>query len=191
MEKEKKVSMAIACPECGKKAVMTEFIKEIPFFGKTLFSNLKCTECNFNLNDISSDEEKTPSKFSVKISSEKDLTVKIVKSSTSTVKVPELGVRIEPTPSSEGYFTNIEGLLNKIKDSLSFSSLEEEEKDSKKLKEKLLEKIEQARNTKISFTVIIEDPFGNGALIGEKVKKESLKEKEVSELKTRMKFLGH
>lgn len=186
---EKKVSMAIDCPKCKAKAVMTETIIEIPFFGKTLFSNLKCKECSFNLNDVSAEEEKDPMRFTVKISSEKDLTVKIVKSSSSTVKIPELGIRIEPTPSSEGYFTNIEGLLNKILDSLSFSSFEEQEKDAEKVKQKLTKQIEQAKNAKIPFTVIVEDPFGNGALIGEKVKKEDLSEKEVFELKKRMSFL--
>ena len=188
---EKSVSMAIDCPKCKEKAIMTETIIEIPFFGKTLFSNLRCKKCGFNLNDVSSDSEKPPTRFTVKIESEKDLTTKIVKSSTSTVKIPELGVRIEPTPSSEGYFTNIEGLLNKILDSLSFTVFEEEEQDAKKLKEKLTKKIEQAKNAEISFTVIIEDPFGNGALIGEKVKKESLTEKQLFELKKRMSFLGH
>jgi len=184
--------MVIECPECKGKALMTEFIKEIPFFGRTLFSNLSCKECNFNLNDISSDSEKQPTKYSVQINSEKDLSVKIVKSSTSTVQVPELGVRIEPTVNSQGYFTNIEGLLNKIEESLSFTaSLEEEEKDAKDLKEKLFKKINDAKNVKFTFTVIVEDPFGNGALIGKKVKKELLNKKQLSELKTRMSFLEH
>jgi len=188
---EKTVSMVIACPNCKGKAVMTESIIEIPYFGKTLFSNLRCQECSFNLNDISSDSEKPPTRFSVKISSEKDLTTKIVKSSSSTVKIPELGVRIEPAPASEGYFTNIEGLLNKILDSFSFTYFEEEEKDAKKLKEKLIKQIEQAKTAKFFFTVIVEDPFGNGALISDKAKKEKLNEKEVFELKKRMSFLGH
>ncbi len=189
---EKKVSMAIECPCCKGKAVMTESIMEIPFFGRTLFSNLKCSECGFNLNDVSSDEEKIPLRFTVKIESEKDLTVKIVKSSTSTIKIPELGVRIEPTPSSEGYFTNIEGLLNKVENALSFTSFEEEEEhDSGKLKEKITKKIQEAKQAKIHFTVIIEDPFGNGALIGKKTQKQNLTEKEVFELKKRMSFLDN
>ena len=120
------------------------------------------------------------------------MSVKIVKSSTSTVQVPELGVRIEPTVNSQGYFTNIEGLLNKIEESLSFTaSLEEEEKDAKDLKEKLFKKINDAKNAKFPFTVIVEEPFGNGALIGKKVKKELLNKKQLSELKTRMCFLDH
>jgi len=188
---EKNVSMVIDCPKCKAKAVMTESIIEIPFFGKTLFSNLRCSKCNFNLNDVSSDSEKKPAKFSVKISSEKDLYTKIVKSSTSTVIVPELGVRIEPTPASEGYFTNIEGLLNKIDESISVSAFSEEEVDAKELRKKLIKKINEAKNAKIPFTVIVEDPFGNAALIGEKVKKESLTEKELFDLKKRMSFLEH
>jgi zinc finger protein len=186
---EKNVSMAIDCPKCNAKALMTESIIEIPFFGKTLFSNLRCNKCNFNLNDVSSDSEKEPAKFSIKISSEKDLYTKIVKSSTSTVIIPELGVRIEPTPASEGYFTNIEGLLNKIDESISVAVFSEEEKDAGTLRKKLLEKISQAKEAKFPFTVIIEDPFGNGALIGKKVKKQFLTKKELFELKKRMSFL--
>ncbi len=188
---EKSVSMVIDCPQCKGKAVLTESIIEIPLFGKSLFSNLRCNKCNFNLNDVSSDSEKEPFRFSAKISSEKDLTVKIVKSSTSTVKIPELGIRIEPAPASQGYFTNIEGLLNKIDESISVFAFSEEEKDAKNLRKKLLQKIQEAKNAKFPFTVIVEDPFGNGALLGKKVKKEKLSEKEVFELKTRMNFLEH
>ncbi|MFH1664278.1 MAG: ZPR1 zinc finger domain-containing protein [archaeon] len=186
---EKKVSMAIECPECKGKAVMTELIKEIPFFGRTLFSNLRCTECSFNLNDVSSDEEKKPMRFTARIESEKDLFTKIVKSSTSTVFVPEIGARIEPTVNSQGYFTNIEGLLNKIEESLSFTVFEEEERDAQKMKEKTTKRINDAKEARIPFKVIVEDPFGNGALIGKNVKKEPLTEKEVLELKKRMSFL--
>jgi len=188
---ENKASMVIECPECKGKAVMTELVKEIPFFGKTLFSNLRCTECSFNLNDVSSDEERKPIRYTVKITSEKDLSVKIVKSSTSTVFVPEIGARIEPTVNSQGYFTNIEGLLNKIEEALSFTAFEEKEKDAQKVKEKITKTINDAKDVKFPFEVIVEDPFGNGALLGKKVKKHFLTEKEVSELKTRMRFLEH
>jgi zinc finger protein len=183
----KQVSMAVDCPKCRAKAVMTESLIKIPFFGKTLVSNLKCSKCNFNLNDVSAAEEKNPCRYSVKIESEKDLFIKVVKSSTSIVVFPELGVRIEPTPFSEGYFTNIEGLLNKVEESLSFLAVNGKERS--KAKERLVERINEAKKAGFPFTVVLEDPFGNGALLGRKVKRELLSERKVFELKKKMNFL--
>ncbi|MFH1545199.1 MAG: ZPR1 zinc finger domain-containing protein [archaeon] len=175
---KKKFSMAIDCPSCGKKAVMTELIRKIPNFGKILLTNLNCRECGFNLNDVMNAGSGKPMKYEVEVNSVKDLKTKIVKSSTSSVEVPELGISLYSGSYSEGYITNIEGFLLRTKEALSslMRLKDTPEKEMKRIEE-LRKKICKAVNAEISFRVILEDAQGNGALIGRKVKKIELKKK--------------
>lgn len=172
---KKKFSMAIDCPSCGKKAVINEVIRKIPNFGKILLTNMNCSECGFNLNDVMNAGSGKAMKYEVKVDSIKDLKTKIVKSSTSSVEVPELGISLYSGSYSEGYITNIEGFLLRTKEALSsLMKLKETPEKEKKRIEELKKKIDKAVNAEISFKVILEDEQGNGALIGRKVKKKEL-----------------
>ena len=173
-----KASMSIQCPNCKKQAMLTELLQDIPNFGEALITNLHCEHCGFNFNDVMSSSTHNPVFFVARIENENDLKIKIIKSSSSFVVIPELGVEIFPAVSSNGYISNIEGLLERVKESVEFIA----EKSNKKSLQKLSQ-IEQAMNGEISFTVELKDIYGHGALIGNKVEKKVLSQKEISELK--------
>ncbi|MBP3800305.1 MAG: hypothetical protein ILA19_04935, partial [Bacilli bacterium] len=40
--------------------------------------------------------------------SKETLSVRVVRSQSATVTIPEIGVKVEPGPKSEGYVTNVE-----------------------------------------------------------------------------------
>ena len=168
--------MSIDCPKCRKKAVLTELIQDIQNFGETLISNLHCEHCGFNFNDVMSSSTHKPVHFIAKIEKENDLKIKIIKSSSSFVSIPELGVEVFPSPSSDGYISNIEGLLERVKESIQFA-------DNRKASQNKLEQIQKAMNGKIKFSVELKDIFGHGALVGNNVQKKNLSEKEIIELK--------
>ncbi|MDO8538761.1 MAG: ZPR1 zinc finger domain-containing protein [archaeon] len=170
-----KASMIIPCPNCKKNATLTELLQDIPNFGEALISNLHCEHCAYNFNDVMSSSTHKPVFFFARIENEEDLKIKVVKSSSSFVLIPEFGIEIFPSPSSDGYISNIEGLLERVKESVQIVS-------GKKAVEKL-KQIEQAMNGKIKFSVELKDIYGHGALIGNKVEKKVLSEKEISELK--------
>ncbi|MDO8627519.1 MAG: ZPR1 zinc finger domain-containing protein [Candidatus Diapherotrites archaeon] len=167
--------MSIQCPNCSKQATLTELLQDIPNFGEALISNLNCEHCAYNFNDVMSSSTHKPVFFSARIENENDLKIKIVKSSSSFVALPELETEIFPSPSSDGYISNIEGLLERVKESVQAIS-------GKKAIEKF-EQIEKAMNAEIKFSVELKDIYGHGALIGNKVEKKILSEKEISELK--------
>ncbi len=173
----------IDCPNCHQKAGLNQLVKEVPYFGKLLFSTLSCQHCGFKLSDVFCTDFKKPSQYSARINSEKDLSLKIVKGSTATIKIPELGVLIEPGAASEGYFSNIEGLLDRVQQVAQI--LVDSAKKPKEVQAagKALEKIKKARGGKLSFTVIVQDPFGNSALIGNNVEKRELSASETAKLK--------
>lgn len=119
----------------------------------------------------------------IKVENEKDLNVKVFRSSSSTLIVPELSVKIEPGSYAQGFITNIEGILERIENVLK-SQLELQKcKKLERIKE-LIEKIKRMRNGKEKFTLIIKDPFGNSGIVSEKVKKRKLSKKELKNLKT-------
>ena len=114
-----------------------------------------------------------PVKLTFESSTEKDLTVKVVKSSNATVKIPQLGLEVTPGSQSQGYIANVEGVLERIQDAL--LGIEQMKPEKKQKIKELLEKIAKMRNAKEMFTLIIEDPSGNSKIISDKAKKEKLK----------------
>ena len=173
----------IDCPNCNSPASLTQLTREIPHFGKLLFSTIACGNCGFKLSDVMQTDFQKPMQYSARINSEEGLKVKIVKSSTATVEIPELGVLIEPSFASEGYFSNIEGLLDRIQQVAKILLDSAEKPKEVQTAKKALEKIKKARNGKLEFTVIVKDAFGNSALIGNGVEKKGLSEKEAGKLK--------
>jgi len=171
----KTYSMTVQCPVCAGKAVMTYSFHSIPHYGKTLFSNIHCEKCNFNLNDVQSALTRKPAKYEIKIESEKDLRTKIVRSSSSLIKIRELGIEVKPGPYSEGYITNIEGFLKRVEEAITSMARLEGQKIQKQKINKMIEKISKAKNAEMKFTVELIDLQGNGAILGKKAVKKELK----------------
>lgn len=98
---------------------------------------------------------------SLVIDSLEDMSVRVVRSKHSTVRILELEVTITPGPSSEGCISNVEGVLNRIKDVLMM--FPNSEKSSV-----LRKKIEMAMNGREILHLEIEDPTGNSAILSKK-----------------------
>ncbi len=174
---------SIDCPDCGKKAVMLNLIRDVPNFGETLFTTLSCSHCGFKLSDVMPSEFHEPKKYSLVVDSPEKMRTRIIRSSSSTIRIKELGVEIEPGPLSEGYVSNLEGLLNRIQSVL--KAMPESENA-----ETVGEEISAAKNGKKKFTVELLDPFGNSVLLGKDVKEKKLSEKEIESLKTGINIFG-
>lgn len=163
------------CPMCYKKTLtLTEDEQDIPYFGKVFIFSMKCDNCHYFLADLEAAEQKDPCKYTIIVDNEKDMSIRIVKSSTATIKIPQLRMSVTPGPASEGYISNIEGILDR------FAKIVEGEKDSededvRKHAKNLLKKIRKVKYGDIPLKIIIEDPSGNSAIISDKAKIEKLK----------------
>ena len=189
MTQDKETTITLECPSCSAKASLVQNIRNIPNFGEMMLTHLYCS-CGFKYSDAMSLEFKQPVQYEVKINNEKDLSVKMIRSSSGTIRIPELGVEIEPGPAAEGYFTNIEGLLDRVEQAGRVIKNSAQEKEELEAARAGLDKIEAARNGKIPFTVIVLDPFGNSALVGEGVKRRELSQKEAAQLKKGIQLIG-
>jgi ZPR1-related zinc finger protein len=159
---------------------------EIPFFGEVMYITALC-KCSFRFADTIILSQKEPMRYELKVEGLKDLNSRVVRSTSGTIRIPELGIDVEPGSISDSYITNIEGVLDRIYKVVVTAtkwSVDDEEKHSKGLE--IQKSLEEAIEGKRSLTVIIEDPFGNSAIISDKAKSRVLSSEELEHLKTGM-----
>lgn len=163
------------CPMCGKNTLtMAEDTVEVPYFGKTFLLSMTCSNCKYHKSDIEPAEEKEPSKYTLEVDGEEDMKIRVVKSASATVKIPHI-MTIESGESSNGYVTNVEGIINRVKSMLEFARDEEEDNSSKKKIKNMIKKLQKVLWGNEKLKIIIEDPTGNSAIISDKAKKDKLK----------------
>lgn len=162
------------CPICHKNTLtLMEQETEVPFFGKLFVFSMQCSDCDYKKADIEAEEQKDPVKWSVEIDSDEDMNIRIIKSSGATIKIPRI-TTIEPGPASEGYITNVEGLLEKVKSQLEAIRDTEDDPDAKKKAKNLIKKVTRIIWGKEKIKITIEDPSGNSAIISDKAVKGKL-----------------
>ncbi len=168
------------CPMCSKNTLtLYETEEDIPYFGRVFLFGMNCsnTECNYKQSDVELEKEGEPSKIEFTISNTKDLNVRVVKSSEATIKIPQLKMDVEPGVASDGYVSNIEGVLQRFKKILEAERDTAEEDDVRKKAKNLLKKLWRVECGDEELKIIIEDPSGNSAVISEKAVVSSLKGK--------------
>jgi len=161
------------CPICRKKGLsLSEDEIEVPHFGKVFVFSMNCKECGYNKSDLEPAEKKEPAKYTLEVTSEEDLNIKIVKSGEATLKIPHI-ITIQPGPVSEGYITNVEGLLERVKKAVE-SSIDEDDDNAKKKVKNMIKKINKVIFGREKIKIIIEDPSGNSAIISDKAQKSKI-----------------
>jgi len=94
---------------------------------------------------------------------------------------------MEPGPASQGFITNVEGILMRFEDIVKTARRWNEDNAEKvAICDRILEKLKLAIEGEEDLTVIIEDPFGNSMIVSDDAFWERLSEEEASELKTGM-----
>jgi len=103
------------CPQCNKKELsMIEIAQEIPFFGKCSLLCSVCLYCKFRKNDVFVKEAGSPTRYTLCIDGLNDINVRVVKNSQASIIIPNM-IAVESTAASEGFISNIEGILSRIK----------------------------------------------------------------------------
>lgn len=174
------------CPLCHKEIIMNWERDEIPYFGDVMYITA-CCDCSFRFTDTMILSQKEPVRYEFVVEGSEDLYAKVVRSTSGTIKVPELGIIVEPGSISESYITNIEGVLDRILGVVISATkwvADEPEKYERGLQ--LQEMIHEAVDGKRKLTVIIEDPLGNSAIISEKAVSSKLTQEQACKLKTGM-----
>ena len=181
----KGAEMKMDCPVCGGKntATYTTQTHELAYFGEIVESTIQCERCGFRHNDIITTEQKDPAKHSL-IISKKNLDSRVVRSQSATVSLPEIGIKVEPGPKSEGYISNVEGVLIRFRDATERALNMFTDAKSQENGKKVLENINKVLDGEMETLLLIEDPFGQSKIMDVRAKTEPLTDEELKHLKT-------
>ena len=185
MNENELTEMIIKCPVCSVEGVAKSIMKEleIPHFGKVLETTILCPKCGFKHSDVIALEQNDPAKYTIEIN-KNNLSIRVVRSQSATVTIPELGVKVEPGPKSEGYVTNIEGVLTRFEDAVKKSLNLFDDAESQENAKNTLNNIRELKKGNGTATLIIQDPFGQSNIVSEKVEISEIPEEELQQLKT-------
>ncbi|MDD1673738.1 MAG: ZPR1 zinc finger domain-containing protein [Methanomicrobiales archaeon] len=158
------------CPLCKNEIDYTYQIEDIPYFSEILITTALC-DCGFRHTDTIITSEGEPTRWKMHITSSDDHATRVIRSSSGVIEIPELGVTIEPGPVCEGFVSNVEGVLWRVMEAVeSVLSWAEGEDLTRALE--VQKKIEAAIEGNIPFTLVLEDPCGNSAIISKNAEKE-------------------
>ncbi|MCK5629985.1 MAG: ZPR1 zinc finger domain-containing protein [Nanoarchaeota archaeon] len=159
------------CPICHKKTLtLLEEEKEIPYFGKCFIFSMTCSDCRYHKADIESAERKEPAKYTLDIDSEADMKIRVVRSSEGTINLVRIA-KIEGGPASNGFITNVEGIINRIRHQTEALRDSEEDPAIKKKAKTLLKKLTKIAWGQEKAKLVISDPSGNSVIISDKAVK--------------------
>jgi zinc finger protein len=112
-----------------------------------------------------------------------DLSARVVRSASATIRVPELRVAIEPGPRADAFVSNVEGVLHRIRDVAASLTRSAENPAARRKAEVLLASIDRMIGGTEPFTVILEDPTGNSAILHDRATKRVLTAAQAKKLK--------
>ena len=174
------------CPSCDNEHLVTNQTEyDVEHFGRVVLSVATCQRCGYKHADILTMASREPIALTARIDSLEDLNMRVIKSGTATVIIPEFRATITPGPYGEGYLSNVEGVLERVEDALTFMLSSAKGKRLERGK-KMLKRIELAKERGPHFTLVIKDPMGNSALVSAdptKVKKRRLTKQELLRIK--------
>ncbi|MFA5942879.1 MAG: ZPR1 zinc finger domain-containing protein [Candidatus Thermoplasmatota archaeon] len=176
------------CPSCdGKGLEYTTEPVELPFMGTSLEIMLRCERCGYRHTDFVLTEHREPTRYSYVVKTGDDMMVRVVRSSSGTVRIPELGITIEPGAASEAFVSNIEGVMVRVERILTQLMRDAEDEAMRDRIRDLQDTFAMMRDGKAPpVTLIIEDPFGNSAILGEGAMHEPIPPEQAEQLKVGM-----
>ena len=146
------------CPVCrGKNTLeMTSKTEKISVFLVKLWNQhfyAQNPDTNIQIPYVWSKKE--PVRYTLEIN-KNNINTRVVKSQTATLSIPELGLKVEPGPKSQGYVSNVEGVLNRFETAIATAIGWAEEEEIKSNALKILEKIENLKNGDEKATLVVE-----------------------------------
>jgi zinc finger protein len=131
-----------------------------------------CPECGYKFVDTQLLKHGEPSRYTVAVESEDDLSIRVVRSMGASIEIPELGVRIDPGPQCQGFVSNVEGVLDRIEQVVK-GALQWGDEVERENAAALLADIVRVKAGTYPVTLILEDPDGNSGIESERATKEA------------------
>ncbi|MCX6683665.1 MAG: ZPR1 zinc finger domain-containing protein [Methanoregula sp.] len=158
------------CPTCNTDIEYLYTTENIPYFSDILIISAICPSCGYRFVDTQMLKHGEPVRYVHRTATQEDLAIRVVRSMSASIEIPELGVRIDPGPTCQGFVSNIEGVLDRIVHAIGSAIIDgdAEERENARL---LLEKIARIKRGELPVTLILEDPSGNSAIVSDGAEK--------------------
>ncbi len=158
------------CPSCNTEIEYIYKTENIPYFSDILIISATCPSCGYRFIDTQMLKHGEPARHTVAITTVEDLNIRIVRSMSASIEIPEIGVHISPGPQCQGFVSNVEGVLDRIEQVVmgAFQWGTDEEKENAT---KLLADLARIRCGAFPVTLILEDPSGNSGIESDKADK--------------------
>ena len=158
------------CPICFSEEGLTMIAhtSEIPYFGEHTQLTILCPSCGWKHTDFIPAEGKKPGAWSLEIEGSKMLSVRIIRSSSCTIRIEKLGLEVDPGGATTGYVSNVEGVLNRFEGAIQLmyrQSISLQEQDIIDKCESLLEKINLVKSGEMAVEIILLDPMGHSQIL--------------------------
>lgn len=173
------------CPQCLKDDALTMLAmsSEIPYFGEHTQITVICESCGWKHTDfIPSDGEK-PGYSSLVVDNSEKCSARVVRSSSGTIRIPQLELEVSPGGSSSGFVSNVEGVIKRFEDAV--GSILRGNADDEKILQASLELLESLRKMKSGsshFLIELLDPRGRSQIIHNDAIVRDLMENEIQSL---------
>lgn len=165
------------CPCCNTEIEYLYTTEKIPYFSDILIISAICPECGYRFADTQLLKHGEPARHTFAVSSADDLSVRVIRSMSASIEIPELGVRIDPGPQCQGFVSNVEGVLDRIEGVVKGALIwgDDTEKENAAA---LLADIMRVKAGTFPVTLILEDPCGNSGIESERVVNEKYEPEE-------------
>ena len=178
------------CPVCQKSGnlFMIAHVDEIPYFGEHTQVTVMCHDCGWKQTDFIPAEGKKAGCWSLKISNEKQLNSRIVRSSSCTISIPELDLQVNPGSNATGYVSNVEGVINRFLEIVRIvlrDLIADEDKDEKDIQRltHFITSLENAgKDDYNQITLELLDPHGHSMIVDKDATERDLTNEELNSL---------
>ncbi|MAV57899.1 MAG: ZPR1 zinc finger domain-containing protein [Candidatus Thalassarchaeaceae archaeon] len=180
-------SVEQSCPICGNEnsLKMMAHSSEIPYFGEHTQITMSCNSCGWRVTDFIPAEGKKAGSWTLIVSSTEHISARVVRSSSCTVRIAELGLEVTPGSSSTGYISNVEGVLDRFASAIGTirrqADVENDEVTKTKCDE-LLSKIDMVKSGELVVTLELLDPVGHSQILHEEAVSSEISDEDAKEL---------
>ena len=115
------------------------------------------------------------------------MTTRVVRSSSCTVRIVELGLEVEPGDNATGYISNVEGVLNRFSDAIAMiqrSAMRDGNEGLEKVEscQELIDSIARIKEGEESVELLLLDPNGHSQILNESATSRELSKEEIETL---------
>ena len=180
-------SVEQSCPICGNEnsLKMMAHSSEIPYFGEHTQITMSCNSCGWRVTDFIPAEGKKAGLWTLIVSSTEHISSRVVRSSSCTVRIAELGLEVTPGSSSTGYISNVEGVLDRFASAIGTIRRQadvENDEDTKTKCDELLSKIDMVKSGELVVTLELLDPVGHSQILHEEAVSSEISDEDAKEL---------